>query len=70
MASSEQQQPTDEQLRFVQECYPQESKSKLLALLRQYHGDVDQVKFLGFQHLLSARLCLLCGRNGGCLYMD
>jgi hypothetical protein len=41
MASNQQQ--YDEQLRFLQECYPQESKHNLLRLLRKYDSDVDQV---------------------------
>jgi len=41
MASNQQQH--DEQLRFLQDCYPQESKHKLLHLLRKYDGDVNQV---------------------------
>jgi hypothetical protein len=53
MASNQQQ--NNEQLRFLQECYPQESKHKLLCLLQQYDGDVDQVEFLEFLSIFLAR---------------
>jgi hypothetical protein len=43
MASNQQQ--YIEQLQLLKERYPQESKHKLLHLLRKHDGDVDQVKF-------------------------
>jgi len=55
MASTQQQQQQDEQLRFLQDCYPQDSKHYLLRLLRKYDGDVDQVYFLKFLHIFLAR---------------
>ena len=51
MASSEPHR-YDEQLRFLQECYPQESRYKLLNLLRKYNGDVEQVRFFEWVGLL------------------
>ncbi len=41
----------DDQLHFLQECYPEESKHKLMGLLRKYDNDADQVKFLSFAYL-------------------
>jgi hypothetical protein len=55
MASNHHQQQQDEQLRFLQDCYPQDSKHYLLRLLRKYDGDVDQVYFLKFLHIFLAR---------------
>jgi len=49
--ASNQSQERDEQLQFLQECYPEESKDKLLGLLREHNDDVDQVKYLEFLHL-------------------
>jgi hypothetical protein len=52
MASNQHQH--DEQLRFLQDCYPQDSKHYLLRLLRKYDGDVDQVYFLKiYTYILS-----------------
>jgi hypothetical protein len=41
MASSQEQ--YDEQMRVLQERFPQESTNKLQRLLQRYNGDVDQV---------------------------
>jgi hypothetical protein len=41
MSTNEQQ--YDEQLRVLQQSFPQESVEKLTRLLRRFHGDVDQV---------------------------
>ncbi len=49
--ASNQSQEGDEQLQFLQECYPEESKDKLLGLLREHNDDVDQVNCLEFLHL-------------------
>jgi hypothetical protein len=49
--ASNQSQEGDEQLQFLQECYPEESNDKLLGLLREHNDDVDQVKCLEFLHL-------------------
>ena len=54
MASNAQRQH-DAPLRFLQECYPEESKYQLLRLLRKYDGNVDQVMFLGFFLSFAAR---------------
>ncbi len=43
MASNQQQ--YDEQLQLLQESYPEESKHKILRLLKKYNGDFDQVSF-------------------------
>jgi hypothetical protein len=43
MASNQQQ--YDEQLQLLQELYPEESKHKILRLLKKYNGDFDQVSF-------------------------
>jgi len=44
MASNQQQ--YDEQLKLLQELYPEESKHKILRLLKTHDGDFDQVSFL------------------------
>jgi hypothetical protein len=49
--ASNQPQEYDEQFQFLQECYPEESMDKLLGLLCEYDGDVDQVEFIEFLHL-------------------
>jgi hypothetical protein len=41
--ASNQSQEYDEQVLFLGECYPEESKDKLLALLCKYNGNIDQV---------------------------
>lgn len=42
MATSNEQQ-YDEQVRVLQERFPEEPNEKLVRLLRRFHGDVDQV---------------------------
>jgi len=44
MASNQQQ--YDEQLKLLQELYPEESKDIILRLLKTHDGDYDQVSFL------------------------
>ncbi len=53
MATNEQQ--YNEQLRVLQESFPQASKEKLILLLRRRGGDVDQVRFLNFKIYCIAR---------------
>ena len=59
--ASNQSQEYDEQVLFLGECYPEESKDKLLALLLKYNGNVDQVEFIVFSHRYLARKYLLSG---------
>ena len=50
MATSNQQQ-FDEQVRVLQERFPQAPQRKLILLLRRSNGDVDQVRFSIFWNI-------------------